>query len=287
MGIPQPIAHEALVESAAVSSSLSAKDPMSRLEQIKRGALKNDFRKIINKVESGEISNLNTFHEIPVNKGGRAPAQKVKAPAVAGFVPQRTAEDNEALELEAMLYGGGGTRQQRPQPQQDYYQEQYQQGLHYEPQPQIQPQTRKNEAVINEDIYAPPPVDYRAALEKRLKIPLTKNNQVQEVPSQEKTALNNTLFMKKLTELEGRMQEMVMDVSEQIALKLINEMTPEIATEVAKKTAVQTTKNIILEFGKNGKTILVESAKVKRAEVIAADKVKIDGKIYKLTEIKS
>ena len=80
---------------------------------------------------------------------------------------------------------------------------------------------------------------------------------------------------------------MVMDVSEQIALKLINEMTSEIATEVAKKTAIQTTKNIILEFGKNGKSILVETAKIKKAEIVADNKVKIDGKFYKLTEIKA
>ena len=290
MGIPQPIAKQDLEESVAVSNSYaSPTDAMSRLEQIKRGALKKDFQKIITKVESGTIVHPESFQAMPANRGSVRPQnqpQKKSAPPLVGFAPERTSGDNEALQMEQMLYGGGGN--QRAQRQQNYYEDQgYQPGLHYEQEePQVQPQypqQRRNEEIISEDIYAPPALDYKAILEERFGV-AKKNKQVVQ---EQAAPTNNALIMKKLNELEKRMTKMVMDVSEQIALKLINEMTSEIATEVAKKTAIQTTKNIILEFGKNGKSILVETAKIKKAEIVADNKVKIDGKFYKLTEIKA
>ena len=91
MGIPQPIAQTELAESVAVSNSYAAKstDPMSRLEQIKRGALKKDFQKIITQVESGAYVHPESFQEIPVNRpsnGGRPQnPQKKSAPPLAGF----------------------------------------------------------------------------------------------------------------------------------------------------------------------------------------------------------
>jgi hypothetical protein len=64
---------------------------------------------------------------------------------------------------------------------------------------------------------------------------------------------------------------------------LVVEKATQVATEIAKKTV----KQIILEFAKSGKEILVESDRIKKAEIVAKDKVKINGKLYKLTEIKS
>lgn len=274
MGIPQPIP-QGLVEEAARTAT-GGKDAMSRLDQIRRGALKKDFQKIISKVESGTIVHPSAHQEIPTGAASKAangqqPQQKFKAPALETFDQPRVVV-NEATEAESIMYGNSSR-----QPQ---YQQEYQEPQQY------------NEAHVpasDEFGYGPPAVDYHKKLEQKLNVTLPvrkhENPNVQQ-PAQDRSVMNNTLFMKKLTELETRMQDMVMDVSEQIALKLINEMTSEIATEVAKKTAMETTKRIILEFGKQGKHILIESAKVKRAEVVAADKVKIDGKVYKLTEVK-
>ena len=266
LGIPMPIPQNEINEAAAASSAhVGSPNVMSKLEMIKKGALKKDFQKIIQKTESGVSSNTNSFQEIPVRKPGQK--QHSDAPPLESFSPSGGGGYSQAQEAERIMFG-----ESHQAPRQV---------------PQIQPQQTQNNTEI-EEVYGPgETIDYKSKLEKRLNTILPARQHENPDIISEKSTLNNTLFMKKITELEARMQDMVIDVSEQIAIKLINEMTTEIASDVAKKTAIETTKKIILEFGKNGKTILIESDKVKKAEIVAADKVKINGKIYKLTEVKS
>ena len=274
MGIPTPIPQHQIQQAAA--STVKNPSVLSTLEQIKRGFKKNEFQKVDNfDAAKAKNGNANSFQ--PISEQRPAPSQQqayVKPVLQEKFDMPSTSGYNELVEAERMLNGSGGAN--------GYYQEQ----PRYEvPQPQ---QYHSVEPDYDTSIYGPPPMDYRAKIAEKyqVKIPV-KRHENPETQRQEASTLNNSVFMKKLNELEDRMQDMAIDVSERIALKLINEMTTDIAAEIAKKTAIETTKNIILEFAKKGKSILVESAKVKKAEVLSPDKVKIDGKIYKLTEIKA
>ena len=125
-----------------------------------------------------------------------------------------------------------------------------------------------------------PTIDYKAKLEEKYGVTLPQKQINQDV--QQENLMSNSFLMKKLNELENRMQDMAMDVAERIAQKIVAEQAGEIAKEVAKDTVGK----IIVEFAKSGKQILIETSKVKKAEIVAKDKVKIDGKVYKLTEVK-
>lgn len=54
-------------------------------------------------------------------------------------------------------------------------------------------------------------------------------------------------------------------------------------TEIALETSKKMIKQVILEYVKEGKDIIVESKTIKKAEIIAKNKIKIDGKVYKVT----
>ena len=58
-----------------------------------------------------------------------------------------------------------------------------------------------------------------------------------------------------------------------------------LSTAVAKKISASMIKKIILEYVKSGKDIIVESKSIKKAEIIGKNKVRIEGKIYKLTPV--
>ena len=60
------------------------------------------------------------------------------------------------------------------------------------------------------------------------------------------------------------------------------ELTDKI-TEVAKKVSKDMIKNVIMELSKAKGGLIMESKNVKKAEIVAKNKVKIDGKVYKLT----
>jgi len=55
-----------------------------------------------------------------------------------------------------------------------------------------------------------------------------------------------------------------------------------ISRAVAKKVSSEMIKQVILEYVKSGKDIIVESKNIKKAEIVGAGKVKIEGKVYKL-----
>jgi hypothetical protein len=74
---------------------------------------------------------------------------------------------------------------------------------------------------------------------------------------------------------EGKMLQMT---EEEFKKKVIS-----ISKQVAEMVSKQMIKNVIIEYAKAGQDIIIESKKVKKAEIVDKNKVKIDGKVYKLT----
>lgn len=65
--------------------------------------------------------------------------------------------------------------------------------------------------------------------------------------------------------------------------KLTDAELTEKITEVAKKVSKHMIKNVIMELSKTRGGLIMEGKNVKKAEIVAKNKVKIDGKVYKLT----
>lgn len=222
MGIPIPTSNEEVAMQVVKN-----KDMLLKLEQIKRGAKKNDFKEIIQKTE-GIVLNETPVNNNNLQKKGFQTNNKV---AIQSFTP--SASNSEALAAERLLYGDDNSLSNNP-----YI----------------------NESEIDHE---PPMTNYRQKLEERLSKKTATNG--------ENPYLKNSLASKSISLQEEQIVEMVSELSKKIA----------------SETAKETVKKIILEFAKSGKEILVESTKVKKAEIVAKDKVKIDGKIYKLVEVKS
>jgi len=220
MGIPAPSNMDGVTTQVAKN-----KDMLLKLEQIKRGAKRSDFKEIIQKTEGIKLEEKSNEK----NPGQQQRGFQVKNHIqVESFKP--TGSNSEAIAVEKMLYG------EMP--------------------------------IVNEnsgnDIYGvQPTVDYKSAMEDRIgkKYPIKESNS---------PYLKTSVAAQQIT------------LQEEMIEQLVIEKATQVATEIAKKTV----KQIILEFAKSGKEILVESDKVKKAEIVAKDKIKINGKLYKITEIK-
>lgn len=106
--------------------------------------------------------------------------------------------------------------------------------------------------------FGPQNVDIRSKLQQRL---AQKQNEVNEESHFAQPAQANGILENQLTDAE---------LTERI-------------TEVAKKVSKDMIKNVIMELSKTKGGLIMESKSVKKAEIVAKNKVKIDGKVYKLT----
>jgi len=113
----------------------------------------------------------------------------------------------------------------------------------------------ENSEVAN---FGPQNVDIRSRLQQRL--------------SEKQSEVNQESHFSQATQAHGVLENQLTDA----------ELTEKI-TEVAKKVSKDMIKNVIMELSKAKGGLIVESKNVKKAEIVAKNKVKIDGKVYKLT----
>jgi len=106
--------------------------------------------------------------------------------------------------------------------------------------------------------FGPQNVDIRSKLQQRL--------------AQKQSGVSQESHFVQPTQAHGTFENQLTDA----------ELTEKI-TEVAKKVSKDMIKNVIMELSKAKGGLIMESKSVKKAEVVAKNKVKIDGKIYKLT----
>lgn len=106
--------------------------------------------------------------------------------------------------------------------------------------------------------FGPQNVDIRSRLQQRL--------------AQKQNEVSQESHFAQPTQAHGVLENQLTDA----------ELTEKI-TEVAKKVSKDMIKNVIMELSKTKGGLIMESKSVKKAEVVAKNKVKIDGKIYKLT----
>lgn len=221
MGIPSSVGMEGVA-----TQVVKNRDMLLKLEQIKRGAKKEDYKEIIKKTEGLKLDEKKPS---PKNNGQQKGFQTTNQVQLEDFKP--AASNSEAIALERMLYGDTSMVSEN--------------------------------TPINDVYGAHPQVDYKSMVMEKAaqKHPLKESNS---------PYLKNSVTAQQLTEQEQRIEQLIIEKATQVA------------TEITKKTV----KQIIIEFAKSGKEILVESDKIKKAEIVAKDRVKINGKLYKLIEIK-
>jgi len=106
--------------------------------------------------------------------------------------------------------------------------------------------------------FGPQNVDIRGRLQQRL--------------AQKQNELNQESHFNQPTQASGILENQLTDA----------ELTEKI-TEVAKKVSKDMIKSVIVELSKAKGGLIMESKTVKKAEIVAKNKVKIGGKVYKLT----
>lgn len=214
MGIPKPVKP---ISNPTVTPKNT--EMASKMEQIKNGGLKNNFKQFIDKAE--KVSHSPSA--IPVPKVGKNPNEKAKN--VPNLKSYSSSSNSEASMLENMMYGDSN----------------------------VAVSTQSGE--IGD--YGPTSTNTRQLLQQRL---AEKKNQVSENSYQSEEVLRYN---------SGS------DITDA-------ELTEKI-TEIAKKVSREMIKKVILELSDSKGGLVIESKNVKKAEVIAKNKVKIDGKVYKLS----
>ena len=214
MGIPKPLKPISNPTATPKNAEMA-----SKMEQIKNGGLKNNFKQFIDKAEKVSQSPS----AIPVPKVGKNPNEKAKnVPNLNTF---SSSSNSEASMLESMMYGEGNKVMN----------------------------TKEGEL----SDFGPTNTNTRQLLQRRL---AEKSSQVNESNYQ---------------------NEEVFDYNS--GLNMTDAELTEKITEIAKKVSREIIKKVILELSTSKGGLVVESKTVKKAEVIARNKVKIDGKIYKLS----
>lgn len=238
LGIPIPM------EPVAMPTNMNANpDKLKMLEQIKRGALKQQFDEVLNADSPND-----KFKPIgaPVKKNQSAPVQK-----------KVMAESNsEADMIEKMLYGETSSTPTYMPP--------------------IQHSAQQGHVELNVEGYGQNvPTNENKLMMLKQKMEALKSGKTFTPPIQNTHSNPNVQIS---TEAHHPNLYIGQPAAPQMSEEEFTKKVTKIAVEVSKKII----KNIIVEYVKQGKDIIVESSKIKKAEIVDKNKVKIEGKVYKL-----
>jgi len=249
---------------------------LNKIQQIKMGLKKNEFADIIHK----EVQDPTLPLPVPLNKNRQQqkqrpgmPPQKAAGPPPPDLFSAAPMVSNELMEVERLLGMDNPSPAARPQAY-------GQPGL-------IGAGNRLPEmpqASDEEGIYAAQEVKskfYSTLQEKQARMQqppayMPENTAPQYYP-QQGMAPQQPYVQPYPYQAPMLPAGMVMVNEEDLKKKIIN-----ISTQVAKKISEQMIKSVLSEYLKQSKNTIVESEKIKKAEVVGENVVKIDGKVYKL-----
>jgi len=254
MGLPIP-----LPKPAGQQSVRNVKNPaaMSKLEEIKRGANKNFFKKV-ELISDGVMPDkidkvLSSMESKPNSPSGHK--QGVSAPIDEGLPPIKPLP-SEFKNIEDELYGNSN------KPGTSVIGNPYQQGPISEEQAIYNAQAIKNK--------------FFATVEQKQAAALAQQQQFVQQPYIPPVALP-TIPVAVATTTPNIHSGMYLIDEEDLKKKIIS-----ISSQVAKKISEQTIKTVLSEYLKISKNTIVETEKIKKAELVGENTVKIDGKVYKL-----
>jgi hypothetical protein len=214
MGIPKPISNP--IKTPPKTSSNP--EMQSKLEQIRNGGLKNNYKTFIEKAE--KTSSVPS--SLPVPKVGKKPNQTPsKSPEIKSFTPKNT----QASMYEQALYGDSNSN-------------------------------TANYNLDSRDMeYSVKSIDTKSLLEQRLREKMQKGDVIENSNPNQTISINEEDLMQKME-------------------------------EIAKKVSTDMIKKVITELSKSEGGLIFESKKIRKAEVVGKNKVKIGGKVYSLTPVK-
>lgn len=223
-------------------------DKLRKLEAIKNGLNRNEFKDILEKAEPKPINGFKPLQ--PKNKHGQNTLKSEIVVPIKDFAPSDNAE---LRALETMLS------------------EDDSRGAYSQP---IQPNDgRTSSRMIQEDVNDDP---YGSNFLQKLKSKRTSS------PGVSIQSSTGNIGLKVMQPVAPNFRQSTPGLSD---IELENKIL-EIATYVATDISKNMIKKVISEYSKDGSGMIIESKNVKKAELVGNGVVKIAGKIYKLVPVK-
>ena len=243
MGIPVPL--EPIVNSGPINAN---PEKLKVLEQIKRGALKSTFNEIIE-----ADGKKNDFKPI-----GDAKQKKSNAPVKTIAEQTKTEVNPEAAAIERMMFGEGMSTPSNVS--------------------NISIHQTTNDVNFDEYMGAVPNNENKL-LQLKQKIEMAKAQGSMAVQPVQTSTVH---AQRPINEMRSGNDSTYIGTPAGTITMSEAEFTKNV-TSIALEASKKMIKQVILEYVKEGKDIIVESKRIKKAEIIAKNKIKIDGKVYKVT----
>jgi hypothetical protein len=262
MGVPTPIRP---IDPATVQSAANP-DKLAKLAAIKKGAL----REMTQKIVSIEKGNPNQFValDVPKPKGNNRIQEqnnhgKIHIP-LADIPKIKNAADSEALMMEQMLYGGGGGG--------SYVQETY---VPEQPTQAPSPRNSYKASFGSTD-------DNGSDFLNDFKTRFANKTKTSVLPPRKAP---NTTLLEEDDQSQGPLESRGQRGSQMINESEFVQSVQHIAADICKKMIKQVMGEFLLEQSSGKKGVIVESDKVKKAEIIREDLIKMNGKYYKIKPV--
>jgi len=257
MGIPVPMAP---IDPSSMRNLNADPDKLRKLEAIRNGAKKGEFKEILSKTEPKAL-----FAPLPTPKSKQnpnAPKSEVVVP-IKSFSPS-TSADAEARLLESALFGEDPRASAYAEPSQALTQNDSRSTARP---PRVLPEDVAN---IGDDLHGTNFIqNFKARMaSKGLSKPVQNIGQSIQVVQQ------------------PQVRQQVPAMSETVLEQKIIDIATVIATDIANTVSKTMIKKVISEYAKEGGNLIMESDRIKKAEIVGKGIVKISGKLYKLTPVK-
>ena len=235
MGIPSPMTP---IDPALLKNANADPDKLRKLDEIRNGLKKNEFRAFIDK-----STPTKQFEEVPVPKAKKNPnAPKSQTPEIKSFSPD-SSSSSEASLLERAMYGETSN-----------------------------PYTENRKSDSSNQAYSPVP---RIMQEEANDDP-NGSRFLSEFKSRMRSSASAKPFVKTSQSSQNIQNGFVISEEE------LEERIVSISTQVSKDMI----KKVMTESIKSGSGIILETDKVKKAEIVGNGIIRLGGKLYKLTPVK-
>jgi hypothetical protein len=254
MGIPIPMAP---IDPSSMKNLNADPDKLRKLEAIRNGAKKGEFKEILSKAEPKAL-----FTPLPTPKSKQnpnAPKSEVVVP-IKSFSPS-TSADAEARLMESALFGEDPRTAAYAEPSQALMQNENRSTARA---PRVLPEDVTN---IGDDLHGTNFIqNFKARMASK---GLSKPNGNPGIQVVQQPQLRQPAPLMS----EAALEQKIMDIATVVATDIANTIS---------KTMI---KKVISEYAKDGSGIIIEGKNIRKAELVGNGVVKIGGKTYKLVPV--
>jgi len=257
MGIPIPMAP---IDPGSMKNLNADPEKLKKLEAIRNGAKKGEFKEIISKAEPKKMPG---FAPLPTPKqkpNPNAPKSEIAVP-LKSFTPASSA-DAEARLLEGALFGEDPRATAYSEPIQSSGEDR---------------RIPSRESLLQEEYDSDP---HGTEFLHNFKARMASKGFSKPIAN----ASSGIQVVNPIQQTHTR--QAVPTMSEVALEQKIIEVATVVATDIANTVSKTMIKQVLAEYAKQSGGLIIESDRVKKAEIVGKGVVKISGKLYKLTPVK-